>query len=349
MELWQPLRNILIILMTAYGVGGALYYILRLTISDKWWWMGFLHTGFPYMLLPLFIFIPALWFLNAREPAVWLGAILLIGIAWLSPRYLPRASVDIEGTPLRVMTLNVYPYNEKIETVVAYILEQDIDVVALQEAYRIALYLDELRAQFPYTAGNPADDGNLVLAKYPLENSQVLWLASDMMQNQTIFPLNEVKHQMVDIRISDETTITLYNVHLIMPVTRTEPRFNVPIIPEVIFRYDETWRNTQINDLITLAKNNANPVIIMGDFNTADTSPAYDRLNANLTDAYRQTNSNFGATWPAGEFEDLSFPLPVLIRLDYIWHSDHFTPITSQVGQAVGSDHLPVLATLDLR
>jgi endonuclease/exonuclease/phosphatase (EEP) superfamily protein YafD len=51
----------------------------------------------------------------------------------------------------------------------------------------------------------------------------------------------------------------------------------------------------------------------------------------------------FGASWPA-----LFTGIPPLVRIDYIWHSDEFRAISVKQGPDIGSDHLPLYATLDI-
>lgn len=88
------------------------------------------------------------------------------------------------------------------------------------------------------------------------------------------------------------------------------------------------------------------PGILMGDFNLADQNDNYALLSdAGLTDAFRVAGWGFGVTWPARRIG----PLRLLVRVDYVWYSDHFHAIESWVGPHAGSDHLPVLARLAWR
>ena len=61
---------------------------------------------------------------------------------------------------------------------------------------------------------------------------------------------------------------------------------------------------------------------------------------------YRDAGIGLGTTWPVLRSGWLGRLLPPLMRLDYIWHSAHFQVTDAQVGPALGSDHLPLIADL---
>jgi endonuclease/exonuclease/phosphatase family metal-dependent hydrolase len=51
-----------------------------------------------------------------------------------------------------------------------------------------------------------------------------------------------------------------------------------------------------------------------------------------------------GFTFPVGRR-----PFPPVVRLDYVFHDDHFRTLSAHVWQdSGGSDHLPVIASLAL-
>jgi vancomycin resistance protein VanJ len=116
-----------------------------------------------------------------------------------------------------------------------------------------------------------------------------------------------------------------------------------------IVRYDETTRNRQLANLLTLIENDRNPVIAAGDFNTNSTSLAYGRIASVLKDTYAEAGYGFGHTWGHAPVMRLPAFIPPVLRLDYIWHSDDLMTLSHEVAPGLGSDHLPVVATLAWR
>lgn len=88
----------------------------------------------------------------------------------------------------------------------------------------------------------------------------------------------------------------------------------------------------------------ARPTIIAGDFNSVSTHLAPQRLHElGYTDAFASVHENADAHptwyWPTR-------PLPLALRIDYIFHSPHFSTIESRVIRREGSDHSLVIAKL---
>ena len=78
----------------------------------------------------------------------------------------------------------------------------------------------------------------------------------------------------------------------------------------------------------------------------SDQTSIYASLTAQMGDSFREGGVGLGTSWPAFQAAGLAF-LPALIRIDYIWHSRGFYALNAEVGPYLGSDHLPVAATLD--
>ena len=133
--------------------------------------------------------------------------------------------------------------------------------------------------------------------------------------------------------------LMLYNLHLQMPLNEDESQ-------PLLLRYHETVRNQQIVELLSYITLEDLPVIAAGDFNMSEYSPVYNTLRAQLTDVYRSTSWGIGATWPAGESEELGDFLPRLFRLDYVWITPQIQAKNAAVATAPGSDHLPLLVEL---
>ena len=78
----------------------------------------------------------------------------------------------------------------------------------------------------------------------------------------------------------------------------------------------------------------------------SDQTSIYSTLAGQMGDSFREAGFGLGATWPAFQVVGMNAVLPALIRIDYIWHSREFQAVNAEVGPYLGSDHLPVEATL---
>ena len=85
-------------------------------------------------------------------------------------------------------------------------------------------------------------------------------------------------------------------------------------------------------------------VLIAGDFNITDQSADYQRITVVYDDSYKQVGYGMGTTFPA----HIPF-LPSLLRIDYVFHSEDFTPLQADVlYSSGGSDHRPLVVELAL-
>lgn len=322
----SPLMAFLIFLFGLYGLLLLLYLVLRLVLSDTVTWLALLHNIAPYLfvLLPIGLIVGLLG--RAKRLVALQLILLVVGVAWFGVALLPQAPPDAQDTPITVMTLNVYPENDDVADAVRYILSRDPDVVALQE---VAPGQDwsELDAHYPHMESN---EGLFVYSRFDIMESTPIALSG-----------TEVQRVLLDI---EDETVALYNVHLTWP-------FNPDSDAPILARYDESVRNADIDALLALLEDEEeDEYFVVGDFNTSDSSPAYARLNSQLTDAYRTSSWGLGATWPAASFEEFNVPawIPRLLRLDYVFHSEDLTAQSAIVGPRVGSDNLPLLVSLTI-
>lgn len=98
------------------------------------------------------------------------------------------------------------------------------------------------------------------------------------------------------------------------------------------------------------------PAILLGDLNMSPRHPGHRRLERiGLVDAFAQHGKGMGLTFPArvgfakGVNERFARSKVVpLVRFDYIWTTPDLTAEAAWVGADAGSDHLPVLARLQV-
>jgi endonuclease/exonuclease/phosphatase (EEP) superfamily protein YafD len=88
------------------------------------------------------------------------------------------------------------------------------------------------------------------------------------------------------------------------------------------------------------------PTIILGDFNSMSSFVAPKRLKEQgFKDAFAELNTKPEShptwTWPTK-------PIPISLRIDYVFHTDHLIAKKSEVVRREGSDHFLLFAEFDL-
>ena len=320
---------------TLYLIFIVTYLALRVVLNDDWWWVAFLNAFAVYTFLPAFVLgalttLAGLWRATAR-----LGIVAIIAVIWFGQFFQPK-SVGISGAPtIKVVTLNVLGGSANDAKITAWLEETDADFVLLQE----------LTDDFAETLFSEVSD------RYPHQYHEARedWWLTGLLSKHEILEASDLdnskRRQRFVVNV-DGVEIALYNVHLSMPV-RPEPRFiNTPSSwLNLALRYDEAARNAQIDTLLAALKEEPLPYIVGGDFNLSQHSIKYSSLAVVMTDSFRETETGLGPTYPAS-----ASIIPPLIRIDYIWHNrDSFQAIATEIGPDLGSDHLPVTATIEIR
>jgi endonuclease/exonuclease/phosphatase (EEP) superfamily protein YafD len=224
------------------------------------------------------------------------------------------------------MTYNIGSDVTSPEDLIPLLRESGADVIALEEVGDAqAEFIDDALADlYPYRilhGGGIAGMG--ILSRYPfIERDDPFYISGP------------VPHLRVVLGIHG-TPVTVIVGH--------PPR---PILDGFHYRpHPAAWPDTAaLADLATAG----GPAVMLGDFNMTDRSPHYQiPVRAGLHDSFREAGWGFGFSYP--RFWRGITNMPPLVRIDYIWHTEHFTAIDAWVGEDGGSDHLPVLAVLRLK
>ncbi len=347
LRLTQPLRTLFAVLVTPYIIMLTAYLLLRLAFGDRFWWLSLLNTFAHLLFLPLVLLLPLAILLRARGSVFRLLPLALVGGLWITPYYLPKAAPAPNGQTLRVLTFNVWGRNHDLRHVEAWLRQEQPDIAVLQEispAYAVD-HLPSLLDLYPYQSTQPDSPrwgGNITLSRFPVISMEFVDL--------------HVPNEAAPLRIVVEVNgdqIAIYNVHLAWPV-RQSPRLPLPpalnsFYLRVALGFDDRARNQQVQALLAHLQNEPLPYIVAGDFNTSDQSATYQQLAAAMTDSFREAGQGWRGSWPVSSARGLPSLLPPLIRIDYIWHSEQFDTLAAARGPALGSDHLPMLATLMLK
>jgi len=97
-------------------------------------------------------------------------------------------------------------------------------------------------------------------------------------------------------------------------------------------------------EMLLQAAVSGEPTILLGDFNMGDRQAQYSILKAAaLSDAFREAGVGSGVTFPRRRGRVRLVPM---VRIDYIWYTQHVRATRAWVGADAGSDHLPVMAEM---
>ena len=268
---------------------------------------------------------------------------------------LPLRGVAAER--LSVLTWNTgrmggFAKPEKNE-VLQYLLSQDADIVCLQEVdvYKDARFLtlpdvrQTLGRKYPYSYidfsvyNKRHQYGTMVWSKYPLIHKQSIhYETRGNLSNRC------------DI-VAGRDTIRLINNHLESYNFTPEDLDNLESIHDykglsaAFKRLKAKWdravplRNNQARIVRTEIEQSPYPVIVVGDFNSPAMSFAYRHISQGLYDAWNTVHP--WLWWATCEKKGIG------LRIDYILCSEPLRPVQCDVKNTTGSDHKPVVATLE--
>jgi endonuclease/exonuclease/phosphatase (EEP) superfamily protein YafD len=231
------------------------------------------------------------------------------------------ANTDAANAPaamFRVLTFNVWFRNPDITRVAAYIEGSRADAVVLQELTPSqAEVLRPLLPTYPHYYLEPSRMGAAVFTRWPVIAAESVPLAKGGGEGAIAARVQ------IDWRGS---VVTVFGVHL-----------NWPLGPR-----NSAFRNEELSSLVRFAKAQQGPLIVAGDFNLTPWSEYFrDALSASgLHDA--ALGFGLHRSWPA-QFA------PLAIRIDHCLLSSHWRSVSADIGPWLGSDHLPLVADLQLQ
>lgn len=324
-------RLVLAITVCGYTLGLLTWFVLRLLVGDRLWWLALLNTAALALFLPIPLLV--LVVLVRRR---W--SLLMILCLPLSPfavlygsRFLPHTPPTLSDAAPRLttMTLNVLYRNRDTQALAAAIEAPQPDLLGLQEVTPAhARWLAETFASdYPYMAFrvDQPEAGVALLSRYPIMQA-------------TRFPLpprNLALHAVVDV---SGTRVHVLVVHL------SPNRAFRTLSPDIATaaRHYYLLKKAEVQLVLAELRGLEGPHLVLCDCNLTETSAAYAQLATVVEDSFQEAGWGLGLT-----SEGPGLPLRVQ-RIDYIWHSPDLVIDTAYVGPAGGSDHRSVVAQLRL-
>ena len=331
--LW--LRRIVAAPVVLYAAAIASWVIARELVGDKYWLLALVNALAVYLFAPLPI--AAFLALLARRRTAWISiAIVTLLFAGLFTGEItpPIPTVRAgDSTPsLTAMTYNVLFAVRDTAPVAASIAQAEPDLIAFQEmTYLRAQALEqEIGKQYPYRT--PIDPQLCF-------STVAIWSRYPILSIEDVDPDVVCRVKSVVIDYSGQP-VRVVNVHA-WPYTGTD-RESI----ERGFR----WRQEQLDLVFSMVEGQPEPLILLGDFNSAPMSDLYHSISARYTDAFTEAGWGLGHTWPAESGRWYNIPYPNrFVRIDYVFHSSQWRAEDAWVAEGDGaSDHHPVVARLRL-
>jgi endonuclease/exonuclease/phosphatase (EEP) superfamily protein YafD len=247
------------------------------------------------------------------------------------------ASGQEAGTPLRVLTWNIYWKNADLDATAKIILTVDADVVLLQETNgRLeAFFIEKLKDRYPHTHFH-GHQGLYGAERFGLLSKAAVDEVGFLPPRHGLFGF-----QVTRIKIGAQN-VQLVNVHL-QPVV-LEPGAGIAQAAHEFLRA-ETIHGEEIRSLLTQLDDSP-PTIVAGDFNSMSPFIAPTTLRQKgFIDTFAAVNEQpdahptFRVSLQAADFT---------ARIDYIFCSKHFSVRASRIVESDASDHLPVVSDLTL-
>ncbi|GAB6013300.1 endonuclease/exonuclease/phosphatase family protein [Viscerimonas tarda] len=332
-------------------------------------YISYLGLGFP-VLLALNIAYLLLWIVFWRWKYIVVQVVAL-AFCWNAIlTYLPihEKTALIPADCIKVMSYNVRGFDwlegdtARKNPILEYMATSNADIICLQE-----FAVEEKKRRKKIISLDEFDD---IMSDYPYrtvirlgdtDNSTIYGLAC-----YSKFPIHKVARipiesafngsAMYEIRIGKKR-ITIVNNHLESNRITAEDkqlfkelvlRKNGEMIDDmartVQLRMEPAFlaREAQANIIaahIKKQRENTHAMIVCGDFNDTPLSYAYQTIKGNFTDSFKTTGKGLGITYHENG---------ILLRIDYIIHTQNIQSYNCEVGHVKYSDHYPIWSYLSL-
>ena len=297
---------------------------------DNWWVRGVEVPRIQIMILGIIAWVGMLVFGSEWQLGQWLLFIVLsITLAFQLRMVLPYTKLwkkevknakdkpEVQECQLKIMVSNVLTPNDETQKLVDLVKDKQPDIlITLETDKKWETALNQIEADYPYTV------------KVPLGNLYGMHLYSKL---ELINP--EVKYLMIDdipsihtqMRLQGGQIIWLYCLHP-MPPSPTEAD-------------KSTTRDAELLMVGKHIKENNQTAILAGDLNDvawSKTTRRFQRISGLLDPRIgRHFINTFHVKYPFLRW-----------ALDHIFHSACFTVVDIKRMPSIGSDHFPVMTTL---
>jgi endonuclease/exonuclease/phosphatase (EEP) superfamily protein YafD len=294
----------------------TLWCALFAAVLGRYAWPLDLFTHFRVQYALLFLMV-AIALFALRAPL--LGAVSVVGallaaIPIVGYMGMPTTRAEAGAPNFRVVAFNTWFRNHDYAAMGRFLEQTRPDVIVLEELSRAeGLRLGAYLHSYPYSHNDPRRYGAIVFARWPIVSADSL-------------PLDHGAARAARVTLDwHGTQVTVLGVHLHWPLGPANSR----------------RRNAELDGIAAFAASRTEPLIVAGDFNITPWSPHFRTAlqRSGLNDC--AAGHGLAPSWPS------QFP-PLGIRIDHCWSSRHWRSTDVRMGPALGSDHLPLIADLEM-
>jgi endonuclease/exonuclease/phosphatase (EEP) superfamily protein YafD len=296
--------------LPAYGLAAA----TLAGFAGGWHWLFDLASHYRWY----WLLAALLWYaVTSRRRSRLAAACLVVAVVGnggpLVPYWLPTAGEPGAGDPLTIVSLNLEVGNLRQDLAVGFLRQVNADVVVLLEVSEAwAEAVESLADLYPHRVVEPRTDlfGIAVLSRLPLEAVR-------------FEPLAEGPPVVIAGLPRGERGCLLVAAHPPAPLSAA-------------------WsarRDAQLAAIGELAATEVRPVIVAGDLNATPWSHGFRRLTGPRGLRDSALGRGVQGSWHAR----LWVPR---IPIDHVVVSEGVAVVSRSLGPPIGSDHLPVVATL---
>ncbi len=333
-------------------------YVAKYVHPRYLWWIQLLGVFLPYLSgLILLTGIPLV--LKRRWGLLSVTALMavLVGIRFIPSDPAGNASAVGTGERLSLMTLNFpqwFVYDgDRGEDLLALTDRYRPDILAIQEGWvdyhgdgrvrnarnDLSLLMDSASyvTKGPRT-GRDGPSHALVFSLFPFEQVNFFELPYD--------PSGRYAARVTRAAGTwRQRPLVVYSVHM-QSFGSDKPWLedNASMLnPRTWVRYLRQYRDairrraSQAEQLAKMIRDETDPVIVMGDFNSTRNNWDFTWIQGELTDAFSAAGKGWGGTYHSTR---------PFARIDFILVSDHFDVLTAAVPNVIVSDHRPVTASV---
>lgn len=304
--------------------------VLPIWQTSRWWvrLCDFPRYQIALLALSVLVLMPlALAPLTPGELVLFIAVALaaLWQVSWIW-RYLPGAPLEVASSVARVgtagrialLTTNVFQDCRDAGSLLQIIDDADPDLILAVETdeWWASRLTEALRTRYPHGLIHPLSNGYGIslFSRFELLQPIVRFLVDDAIPS--------IK---TGVRLRSGAVIDLYGLH---------PQPPAPL-------QASAERDVELVLVGREIKGTGRPSVVLGDLNDVAWSPTTDAFAraGDLRDPRR--GRGFFNTYPA-RLPGLRYPL------DYVFHTKHFSVRNMRVLPKTASDHLPLIAVLDL-
>ncbi|MBI1319445.1 MAG: hypothetical protein GC168_10935 [Candidatus Hydrogenedens sp.] len=303
---------------TGYLVLVFLTIVALFSLGARYRWYFELAPNFQLVYFGLALFALALLSLTRSRRGVVLALMFAAFHGWQIAPYVPWSGAAHADTDrVRVMLANVLTINQDYEAFREEVERHQPDILCVQEVGAgWKAVLEGLRETYPYQRMEAREDnfGIALASRWPLHD-----VAFKELGGVTVPAILATVE-------TPRGPLRLLDLHTIPPM----------------FKHMAAGRNRQLAEAAQIARDAQTPFALVGDLNMTPWSPYF----SDLIERSGLVNTRLGRgpmpTWPVSALH------PVLLPIDHVLVSNDINMLGLHRGGRTGSDHLPVIADLQL-